>query len=581
MRALASLILLALTPLLQAQDSCLRFLPKDPLMVLVVAGPKTLLTALQQTQAGKAVAASDLRASLEALVGWLAKDAEFEPLLANLEPKAVLDAALGYDGRFAMGIGMPPPGAQPIEERAPLVAFVLGPDPRIDPASLLLGFTLNWAKDSDEAPDFEVKFGERKLRVRRESPDDPWLTEPLQVDDHIVMYGSDPLPADIAQEVAGAAGAAKLLPQALHNKLAAIWVPPQVRELILAELAAEGPTAEAVLRVSGLLAFGGLSCTLEVEGEQIVQRGQVALDPGQPRGIFDLMAPPSQPLRGLLSLVPPDCTAWTLYTLHLSALPALGKRVVDTLGEAAPLSWEEIEQQAKDFLKVDVAGDLLAHVGDRILAVQSSRRAAETLPMPTDEMAAREFAAELSGAAIALELKQGEAFGKGLERLIRARGLHATRKTVVDEGQRIHRIAIAGFPLEYAVTDRLFVLSWGSSGAHDLRVLLARDRARAAGQPLPEPAVGAIPDDCVMVDVTDTAGNMRNATELMQSLFLTLQTSLAKHATEDEAKVQREVLGRARADFERLQRTLTNLRLPLQIGKMRTTPTGLVFEWRM
>jgi hypothetical protein len=157
------------------------------------------------------------------------------------------------------------------------------------------------------------------------------------------------------------------------------------------------------------------------------------------------------------------------------------------------MSWEEVQAEFARDMKVRLKEDLIDHLGDELLTVQDMNVA-----LDEDEDAASPFAA-IEGTCFAIQLRNGRAFGESLEKMLRSRGLHASRKTEDYQGLKLHSMRLAGLvEVEYAVADDMLVISIGSdeSSKQSMRSVLDASANPAAVGELPtavKDLVGKLP----------------------------------------------------------------------------------------
>jgi hypothetical protein len=133
--------------------------------------------------------------------------------------------------------------------------------------------------------------------------------------------------------------------------------------------------------------------------------------------------------------------------------------------------------------KVRLGDDLIAHLGKQLLTVGEGNAAAE---LDVDDPSSA-----FEGLCYGITLTDAGAFAESLETLIRARGLHVSRKSEDYQGFEVHRISFFGTQFNYTVTDRVFVIGLGEPGAAELRAILDESSSRRAGTP-PRPMPEAI-----------------------------------------------------------------------------------------
>jgi hypothetical protein len=211
--------------------------------------------------------------------------------------------------------------------------------------------------------------------------------------------------------------------------------------------------AKAFFEALGLMAMDTASMTVGADGKHVALDGELRLRERE-RGMFALLHP-SAPTK-LPRLVPPAVDTFSVSSVDLGALTTMIGRVWEVMGDAVPMTWEQAQTQFAETMKVRLREDLLDHLGTELLTVQDLGEAGAA--DPDDPMAGFE------GMCAGVALKNGKAFGESVEKLLRARGLHAARKTEDYQGTQVHRLRVGGIvELEYAITDDLLLLGLGSS----------------------------------------------------------------------------------------------------------------------
>ena len=170
-------------------------------------------------------------------------------------------------------------------------------------------------------------------------------------------------------------------------------------------------------------------------------------------------------------------------------------------------------------LKVRLKEDLLDHLGGELMALSDASEIADEdeAGNPANPLAA------INGQCMVLSLRDGAAFGKSVETMLRARGLHAARKTEEYQGAKVHRMTLAGvLELEYAITDDMLLLALGRSESARASLRGVLD-AKASGTATELPAavkahLDAAPAGWCGVGVTRPADTMMGIGQAMVGL---------------------------------------------------------------
>src|SRR5262249_34928217 len=130
----------------------------------------------------------------------------------------------------------------------------------------------------------------------------------------------------------------------------------------------------------------------------------------------------------LLAFVPPAADQFSASAVDFAAVWTALAKVWDGVADVVPLKREDAEQAFERACKVRLKEDLIDHLGKEVLTVKGAADAEPGDAEPNgSEMTAMMGA--FRGMCIAVSLRSGAAFGESLEKLVRARGLHAARKT--------------------------------------------------------------------------------------------------------------------------------------------------------
>ena len=149
------------------------------------------------------------------------------------------------------------------------------------------------------------------------------------------------------------------------------------------------------------------------------------------------------------------------------------------------MTFEDFEAMAAEELKVRLKEDLIDHLGTELLTISDLRA---TMDAAMADEGDEDPMAMFAGSCYVLSLRDGKAFGESLEKAIRARGMHAARKSEEYQGNKIYRIAFAGLvETEYCVLDDALLVAIGGDEASraNLRAVLDQRAGGTTGS-LPE-----------------------------------------------------------------------------------------------
>lgn len=471
---------LASCALLPAQDkaSPFRCVPAEAKLVMRIGAPAKWSQTFAKTQAAKLLEAPALApmrtgikqaidAGLEELRSGGAFDAELvEKLLSN------------YAGELVVGVVADVPAILEslTSGEVPHFGVVLGltPDGSYDLAKLCAAIG-KLAEENGEFADLQV--GDHRLRCTKEE-DDVNIALPTMIDGQMVVLISDDL-AKFAEKALGtgerfAGGSGN---PALFAQLGVASIVKPIAKA-LGEMGAAQVDLDAMFGALGLHSLDSFAMSVGAEGSHAAADVTIAFN-GQDRGMFGAFTT-GKGAPKLLRYVPADADTFSVAPVDFGTLFTSARKVWQTLEGQAPMTWDEAMDKVKEELKVRLKEDLIDHLGGELLTLQDAEASTAASAGDEDPMAA------LDGMCFGIALRDGKAFGESLETAMRARGLHAARKTEEYQGTKVHRLKLAGvFEIEYAVTDDLWAIGLGG-GEHStkaMRSLLdAHAKPAAAGE---------------------------------------------------------------------------------------------------
>lgn len=318
--------------------------------------------------------------------------------------------------------------------------------------------------------------------------DDVAVTEPVVHDGAVLMFCSNDLEAAVTaclgERTTPFPAAPELLRGAMGMQCEFQGFLPGLFQTIVVEEGEQNPLVEML---PGLLdELGGRSmlrgaATLYADGAQIVQEGMLEFGDG-PRGLFDVVLPVRTTAPVLLRLLPPGAGSFTLSSFDLDALHRLYVQMFAAHGEMLPMTREEVEQKFTEFTKLRLNEDLLALVGGEMLAIEDL--AAMVSADEEEDPQLERVMSEYGETCYVVRLRDGKTFAGNLEKMVRARGLHAGRKSEEYGGVRVYRLKLLGtVPIEYAVTGEALVFAVGGAGSQrNLRGVLDAIAASGRGE---------------------------------------------------------------------------------------------------
>ncbi len=501
-----------------------RFVPAGAQFVARIAAPAQW----QQRFADTKVAAM-LRG--EALAPWINKlRAGYEQGLeaARAEGKVDVDAmqrfVSDYRGEMvvAMQLDLDDLKKAMADDRPPRlsVSFTLTPDGTFDLATFAETLTKAIEEHAD-VPITDLVIGDHRLRASTQEQGVS-VTVPAMIDGHLVML----IGADLATE--GARLLATGDRMAVAGDGAPLWVHGDLKGLMAALIAFASERGEEegapvdigqLLRDLGLGAVESLSTSLKPNGDRV--EWEFALGTAaENRGLMD-MFPPDPVAARMLRWLAAGVDTYSTSPFDLGALFGTVQKVWNGLGDEVPITFDDAMASFAEMMKVRLKEDLLDHVGGGLMSLQDMGSA-------TDFDAMQEAAEEnpfgaMFNACYVLGLRDGKAFAASLETLLRARGLHAARKSEDYQGTKIHLLRLAGLiEVEYAVTDDLLLIAAGSDETprqHLRGVLDARREGGSAELPAKvAPYVAALPKGWHGLSVSPIAKGLAGAAQALEML---------------------------------------------------------------
>lgn len=465
--------LLAASLTAQGHPDPLRFVPADCEIVIRTRGPAAWKKEFAATGLAKTFGDPALAPKWEALFEALAQDAEFGE--EERERLGELPAMLReYSGEIAAAFRIDwedmdlsakePPGAM-------VLAF--GPDGKTD----LDALRERLADALPAAQDVELELGGTPAALRRSGS---WeMAGPILHRGCVVLVMGTDLerqarqffevdedgPAAIEGDVARATFGLRL---ALGRVLTR-----------LCELPGDEPRLLGMFRDLGLGAISDMTLTMFPDGAYVGQTLALDFNDAE-RGLLGFALPARRASPALLRYLPRGARTYAAAPLDGKALLELYPRVFELGGEILPMSREQFDELFTDYTKLSLLDDVLALIGDEYMRIEDVSAVVDyTEDMPESVEKAQD---NFANTCFVLQVTDGRKLGRSLDTAIRARGLHVGRKREEYAGTTIYRLTLLGmFPVEYAVTDSLFVLGMGDSEGTKQNVRGVLDAAAAAG----------------------------------------------------------------------------------------------------
>jgi len=520
MRTLFALPLTFLLCALPAQDkSPFRFVPADANLVVRLSAPakwqkqfaKAQITKLFQSQ------------TLAPMVGMMQQG--YSQMIEGLRSQGNVDAdlidalATTYSGDIVIAAKvdlsnleeMMQTGERPDFE----VVISLSPDDSFELAKLAAEIE----KAADKNPPARGKVRELSvgnLKTRMLENDDVSMTLPALVDGHLVAFFGTKLEPQVNRAMAATGHYTG------GNDTSSMFVHLELGGLMKAMTSAFGQMMDMqgapfdgaeMMRTLGIESVQNFDMSLAADGERIQVDTEIGL--AGELGLLGALVS-DQPSLKLLRAVPDDVDNFTLMTLDAKVLFETIGKVWKSMGDEAPMSWDDALAQASEATKLRMKEDLFDHLGAQVLALNpNTKEGAEEEPRGQVEAVL-----QMLPACMALELKNGKAFGESMETLIRSTGLQAARKTEEYQGHKVHKLTLGGMlQVEYAVTDDMLLLSLRNDESAQRTLRSAIDAHKTAEGEMPariKNLVAGLPEGWTGIAVASMSEALKNAAKAMQ-----------------------------------------------------------------
>lgn len=523
--AVPFLALLALAP---AQDAAFRFAPKDATLVLRMGAPARWKKDFADTAMAKMMSAPALAPMMD-MMGKAMEQAMAGMRGSGFDADLVERMLADYQGDFTLSIAVDWAKADLVtmDGEDPSLPFAItvaaAPHASFDLAALATAIDGGVRKLLEEpgAPKTkEVPAGELRLTAVADE-DGMWGTIPAIVDGHLVMFYGTDVEAQATKAIEGKdrfeAADAGNTPMFLHADLRGFVTAMDQGVAEIEEMGGAPFDIGELLDAIGLRSLQDFRMTLGADGKHLVSDVQLGLRADK-RGLM-AMLPQSSAQPKLLRALPAATSNWTIMPLDLGVLYTSAEQIVTMLEAEMPMSWPDMMTAMAEELKVRLKEDLLDHLGGELMALSDASELADEdeAGNPANPLAA------INGQCMVLSLRDGAAFGKSVETMLRARGLHAARKTEEYQGAKVHRMTLAGvLELEYAIADDMLLLALGRSESARASLRGVLD-AKASGTATELPAavkahLDAAPAGWCGVGVTRPADTMMGVGQAMVGL---------------------------------------------------------------
>lgn len=521
MRTLFALPLSLFLCALPAQDkSPFRFVPADANFVVRISSPakwqqqfaKAQITKLFQSQ------------TLAPMVGMMQEG--YTQAIEQLRGQGTVDADLidalvkTYTGDIVIAAKVDLSNLEEMmqtgEEPEFEVVMSLSPDGSFDLAKIAA--EVEKAADKNPPPNGKVRelsVGNLKTRIL-EQEDGPNMSLPTLVDGHLVVFLGSQLEPQINRAMAATGHYTG------GNDAASMFVHAELGSLMKAMTAAMGAAMDMqgapfdvaeMMRTLGLESMQKFDMSIAADGERVQVDTELGL-----AGELGLLGAfvADQPSLKLLRAVPDDVENFTLMTLDAKVLFETVGKVWKAMGDEAPMSWDDAMAQASEATKLRMKEDLFDHLGAQMLLLNpTAKEGAEEEPRSEIDAAL-----QMLPGCIALELKNGKAFGESMETMIRSFGMQAARKTEEYQGHKVYKLNIGGMlQIEYAVTDDMLLLSLRNDESAQRTLRSTLDASKTAEGEMPariKSLVAGLPEGWSGIAVASMSETFKGLSKAMQ-----------------------------------------------------------------
>lgn len=502
--------------LAHGQSDLFRFLPADPAVVLSTFGPSAWREQLGGTNLGKALAAPGLKKPMQELLAYAWKESGIDDGLRAHGDK-IQEWLLGYGGKIVVGLTI---DWSPLaNDRSPRLAMSVAvhPDGTADVTELATEITA--LLPGRGAADVRIGDHAVKLRVVGKYG----ITEPIVQEGSLVFWWGHALAAQTerlkpAERPFEPAAELTRGVAFVQMDLASTW--SALRDVF--GRATEGSPVPALklFDLAAVAACTRFTYSMFADGPHLGQELIADFAEG-PRGIYDVIAPPTNRQPRALRYLPANQASFSVLPYDAAALHTLYQQVFALLGDSAPMTREQVEEAFTKATKLRLNEDLLALLDGEWLQIDCF----VTNPEELDEES------DAENAVFVLPLRDAAQAMKNIDTALRARGLHAGRKSEDYNGSKVWRLSVPGAgPIEYSFLRDAVVVGIGKEPAERvLRLVLdaaaTHERGEAAA-PLHPTIVGKMkdlpPDWCGL-----TASNVGEAAEMMSAALSMMRAGLA------------------------------------------------------
>jgi hypothetical protein len=462
-----------------AQSSANRFIPANSSAVMRMASPAKFGAQFQATQAAKLLQAD----GLAPFVGMATQ--QMEVTMDMLRDSGMFDAELldgllsSWQGDLVMSVQVDWDGIADAMQYSEMPSFsiviALTPDGSFDLSAVAKEFERMIENDDSSATNLkDLVIGDVTMRRQDNNGEAPDVVLPFMMEDHLVVL----IGSDLEQK------AAKLLAKdSRFSKTtdgASLYADIRLSEAMDLMLGMEDPGGPvdpaAMMDTIGLSALEGFTMTMKPQGKAVIAEWNVNLAQ-EGRGMFNaFMSGSKQPK--LLRSVPANSENFSVSSMDIAPIYNVIADLWTMAEEMAPITFDEAMETFTDATKVRMKEDLLDHMGKELLSITNISAVTDG-PQYNDP---DDISAMFTGVVWGMELRDGAAFAKSLETVIRSRGMHIGRKKEDYANATINRMKLAGLiELEYVIDRDILLISAGGDEITD-KILRDVLDTRASGE---------------------------------------------------------------------------------------------------
>lgn len=510
-----------------ASQSPFRLVPADANFVVRMAAPAKWKQSFGTTQIAKLFQSQ----TLSPMVGMLEQN--YQKALEEMRKEGGFDADLidamltDYTGEMVLALRIDLDGIEEMMQSGEppefegLVAFT--PGGNYDLAKLCAAVVQAVEKEAPAGAKLrDIEIGTVKARLVDNDEGEPDVTLPTMVDGQMVMFFGNDVEKQIQRATSGGAhfqGGNAGSSMFMHAELGGLMKAISSVAGMAADMQGAEFDASKLMRELGLESLTSFDMSIGADGKHMAMEMEIGMTSGN-RGLMDVFMPKAGAgTPKLVRFVPQDAAAFTVSTLDLGALYTTAAKIWTEMESELPMSWNDAMAAFAENAKIRLKEDLLDHLGAEFMTIGNP-------PVdgvdPDDVGNPVEAISQMTaGTCFCLGLKDGKAFGESLEKMLRASGMHAARKSEEYQGATVHRLAVGGvIEVEYAVTDSMLLLGIGDDDNTKQSLRSVLDTAKSGGGELPaavKAQVDGLPAGWCAIGVSPIAATLGALADTLQS----------------------------------------------------------------